>query len=169
MTPTGDRHVAWIGLGSNLDAPAAQLRRAFAELAADHNLQVLARSSLYRSVPVGGPPDQPLFCNAAAALATGLSPLALLDRLQAIEAAHGRVRDVRWGPRTLDLDILAIDALVMDCPRLTLPHPRAHERGFVLVPLAEIAPALSLGGGQRVIDRCRAVDTRDIEPWESRV
>lgn len=167
MTRTVDRRVAWIGLGSNLDDPAAQLQQAFAELAADNDLDVLARSSLYRSVPVGGPPDQPMFCNAAAALATTLSPLALLDRLQLIEASHGRVRDVRWGPRTLDLDILAIDALAMDRPRLTLPHPRAHERGFVLVPLAEIAPALALGGGQRVIDRCRAVDTSDIEPWES--
>lgn len=158
-------HVAWVGLGSNLDDPAGQLRRAVDELDATPGMALLAVSSLYRTVPVGGPAGQPMFCNAAAALATGMQPRALLAALQAIEAVHQRVRDVHWGPRTLDLDILAYDDRRLDDPDLCLPHPRAHERGFVLVPLTEIAPALTLGGHGRVIDCLARVDCSDVQRW----
>jgi len=159
-------HVAWIGLGSNLESPAHQLRSALGELAGHDKLQLLARSRLYRTTPVGGPPGQPDFCNACAAVATPLSSLALLDLLQAVEAAHDRVRDVRWGPRTLDLDLLAFDDSVLAHSRLTLPHPRAHERAFVLVPLAEIAPALVLGRSGRVATLADAIDRSGIEHWD---
>ncbi|MDA3921410.1 MAG: 2-amino-4-hydroxy-6-hydroxymethyldihydropteridine diphosphokinase [Salinisphaera sp.] len=150
-------HVAWIGLGSNLDGPAAHLSLALRELGQIDGCRRLAVSAFFDTEPVGGPRGQPLFCNACAVLATTLMPLPLLDRLQALEAGHGRVRDVRWGPRTLDLDLLAFDNLSMDSLRLTLPHPRAHERGFVLVPLAELSPALELGVHGRVADCLRCV------------
>jgi 2-amino-4-hydroxy-6-hydroxymethyldihydropteridine diphosphokinase len=122
---------------------------------------------LWPSRPAGGPPGQPLFCNAAAALATCLTPHRLLAALHDIEAAHGRVRDIRWGPRTLDLDILAYDALCRTGSAIRLPHPRGHERGFVLVPLAEIAPALELGARGRVIDCLQRVAHDGIEDWDA--
>lgn len=165
MTRPAGRHVAWIGLGSNLDDPAGQLERALDALGATPGVAMLAVSSFYRTAPVGGPAGQPMFCNAAAALATDLAPRALLQALQAIEAAHDRVRDVRWGPRTLDLDILAYDERRLDAADLILPHPRAHQRAFVLVPLAEIAPALVLGSHGRVIDCLRDVPCDDVQPW----
>lgn len=167
MRQAVDRHVAWIGLGSNLDDPAGQVRRAVSALRAARDIEVVAVSSLYRTAPVGGPPDQPMFCNAAAALCTRLTPHALLAVLQTIEAAHDRVRNVYWGPRTLDLDILAYDDRRLDDENLTLPHPRAHERGFVLVPLAEIAPALVLGVHGRVVDCLRDVARDDVQPWQA--
>lgn len=160
-----DRHVAWIGLGSNLDDPAGQVRSAVSALRAARDIEVATVSSLYRTAPVGGPPDQPMFCNAAAALFTYLMPHALLAVLHAIETAHERVRDVRWGPRTLDLDILAYDDHRLDDEHLSVPHPRAHQRGFVLVPLAEIAPALVLGVHGRVVDCLREVAGDDVQPW----
>ncbi|HET7315667.1 2-amino-4-hydroxy-6-hydroxymethyldihydropteridine diphosphokinase [Salinisphaera sp.] len=162
-----DRHIAWIGLGSNLDDPAGRIRRGVAEIAAAPGIELLAVSPLYRTAPVGGPAEQPMFCNAAAVLATELTPHALLDALQAIEAAHDRVRDVRWGPRTLDLDILAYDERRLDDRDLCIPHPRAHERGFVLAPLADIAPALRLGAHGRVIDCLARVARDDIQLWET--
>lgn len=155
-------HVAWIGLGSNLDGPAAHLTRAIADLRAASDLRLLALSSYFDTAPVGGPPDQPSFCNACAALATTRSPWALLDLLQAIENRHGRVRDIRWGPRTLDLDLLAFNARQIEDPRLSVPHPRAHQRAFVLAPLAQIAPAVVLANGQRVIDSLAAVDMSGV-------
>jgi len=157
--------VAWIGLGSNLASPADQVRSALAELDADPRLRVLAASRLYKTTPVGGPPGQPNFCNAAVALAADCTPRALLDMTQAIEHRHGRVRDVRWGPRTLDLDIIAFDACRSDDPTLYLPHPRARDRAFVLVPLAEIAPVLELEAGARVIDLLAAVDVSGVSVW----
>lgn len=160
------RHVAWLGLGSNLDDPARHVRQAFQDLALAPDVGMLAASSLYRTAPVGGPAAQPDFCNACAAVVCGKPPLALLDALHAIEASHDRVRDVRWGPRTLDLDLLAFDDWRMDHPRLQLPHPRISQRAFVLVPLAEIAPALVIGGS-RVIDHLRAVDCSDVSVWQS--
>lgn len=138
---------AWIGLGSNLDEPAKQIRRAADALAALPDSQLLALSPLYQSRPVG-PQDQPDFVNAVAALRTTLQPLALLDALQAIEQAHGRVRLRHWGERTLDLDLLLYDTLTLDSPRLTLPHPRLTERDFVLRPLLDLAPALDLPDGR---------------------
>ena len=99
---------------------------------------------MYESDPVGLT-DQPPFTNAVASLETSLEPVALLDALLEIESRHGRVRTVRWGPRTLDLDLIAYDVVRLDTPRLVLPHPRACEREFVLRPLADIAPGLELG------------------------
>lgn len=134
---------AYIGLGSNLGNPSATLRAAAQRLGSLG--EIAGASQIYESEPVGLE-QQPLFRNAVAVLDTPLEPLALLDRLQAIEAAFGRVRTIRWGPRTLDLDLLWHEAGVVLTPRLTLPHPRAHEREFVLRPLADVAPDLELAG-----------------------
>ena len=135
---------AYVGFGANLGDPAAALRSAVAELGREAGF-VSAVSPVYRSAPVGVT-GQPPFLNAVAALDTALPPDRLLDVLLAIETAYGRVRDVRWGPRTLDLDLIWYDGVVRDGPRLTLPHPRAHEREFVLRPLCDIAPELALNG-----------------------
>jgi len=124
--------------------PAQTLRAAAAEVGREAG-RIAAASPIYRSLPVGVT-DQPPFLNAVAALDTELGPDALLDVLLAVEAAHGRVRDVRWGPRTLDLDLVWFEGVVRDDPRLTLPHPRAHEREFVLRPLCDLAPDLLLHG-----------------------
>jgi 2-amino-4-hydroxy-6-hydroxymethyldihydropteridine diphosphokinase len=124
--------------------PAQTLRAAVAEVGREAG-RIAAASPIYRSLPVGMT-DQPPFLNAVAALDTELGPDALLDVLLAVEAAHGRVRDVRWGPRTLDLDLVWFEGVVRDDPRLTLPHPRAHEREFVLRPLCDLAPDLHLHG-----------------------
>ena len=137
---------AYVGLGSNLQDPAAQITRAFAELAALPETQLVARSPLYMSPPMG-PQDQPDFINAAAALVTGLASEALLQALLGIERAHGRVRDsARWGPRSLDLDMLLYADRVQHGPGLVLPHPGLHERAFVLYPLADIAPQAIVPG-----------------------
>jgi len=135
---------AYVGFGGNLGDPAKTLRAAAAELERRAG-DLAAASPVYRSDPVGLT-DQPPFLNAVAAIDTELDPEALLDVLLAIEAEHGRVRDVRWGPRTLDLDLISFDDVVHDALRLTLPHPRAHEREFVLRPLCDIAPDLPLAG-----------------------
>ena len=124
--------------------PAQTLRAAVADVGREAG-RIAAASPIYRSLPVGVT-DQPPFLNAVAALDTELGPDALLDVLLAVEAAHGRVRDVRWGPRTLDLDLVWFEGVVRDDPRLTLPHPRAHEREFVLRPLCDLAPNLLLHG-----------------------
>jgi 2-amino-4-hydroxy-6-hydroxymethyldihydropteridine diphosphokinase len=135
---------AYVGFGGNLGDPAKTLRAAAADLGRRAG-RLAAASPVYRSDPVGLT-DQPPFLNAVAAIDTELDPDALLDVLLAVEAEHGRVRDVRWGPRTLDLDLVSFDDVMRDDPRLTLPHPRAHEREFVLRPLCDIAPDLPLGG-----------------------
>lgn len=139
---------AYIGLGANLGADLrATLTQAALKLAAMDGTQVVALSSLWRSAPVEA--EGPDFVNAVAAVDTTLAPLDLLDALQAIEHAHGRERPYRNAPRTLDLDLLLYDELVLDLPRLTLPHPRLGERAFVLRPLLEVAPHLiGLAGGQ---------------------
>jgi 2-amino-4-hydroxy-6-hydroxymethyldihydropteridine diphosphokinase len=129
---------AYIGLGSNLDAPAEQLRQAFTALAQLPNTQLVATSGLYTSDSLL--PGQPRYTNAVAAVETDLEPLALLDALQAIENNQGRVRGERWGPRTLDLDILLAGEQVLDEPRLKVPHYHMHARAFVLYPLAELVP-----------------------------
>jgi len=145
---------AWVGLGGNLDEPAARLRRTLVRLDQLPGTRVIHHSALYGSRPVG-PADQPDFINAAADLETSLSPLALLDALQELENEAGRVRARHWGERTLDLDILLFDDRVVDESRLQIPHPEMENRGFVLVHLAEIAPALHLPDGRRV-DALRA-------------
>jgi len=136
---------AYVGLGSNLEDPAEQVRKALGELNSIPDTRCLARSSLYVSTPVG-PPDQPEYINAAAALLTGLDPRSLLDHLHAIERAHGRERRERWGPRTLDLDLLVFGETIMNTRELMLPHPEIRNRDFVLLPLHEIAPELWIPG-----------------------
>ncbi len=135
----------YIGLGSNLDNPHGQLTRAFEALSQLPDSALVARSPLYRSAPVG--PPQPDYLNAVARLDTLLEPLALLDALQDIEQRHQRVRTQHWGPRTLDLDLLLYDEQTLNTPRLTLPHPEMAQRAFVLYPLADIAPQLTLPTG----------------------
>jgi 2-amino-4-hydroxy-6-hydroxymethyldihydropteridine diphosphokinase len=142
----------YIGLGSNLATPLAQLRSALAALAALPQSNLIAQSSFYISDPLG-PADQPRYVNAVAALDTDLSPLALLDALQSIEQEQGRTRKAeRWGPRTLDLDILLFGERCLDEPRLTVPHYHLHARAFVLYPLAEIAPDLRLPDGSALTE-----------------
>lgn len=142
MTPSS--HAVVIALGANLGDPVAALRGAAAALAGS-GITITSASSLYETEPVGGP-EQPRYVNAVVVGATGLAPLDVLDALQGIEQTWGRTREVRWGPRTLDLDLISYDDLVMDTERLTLPHPRAAERAFVLVPWAEADPAARLVG-----------------------
>ena len=149
-------HIAYIGLGSNLDAPSDQLRRALAELGQLPGTRLLARSSLYRSAPVGYL-DQPDFVNAVAKLATSLSPRALLDALLQLEQRHGRERSFHNAPRTLDLDVLLYDDLQLHEHGLTIPHPQMHLRAFVLQPLLEIAPDCeipAIGPAQQALRQC---------------
>jgi len=157
---------AWIGLGSNQDEPARQVARAFAELGALPGTRVLRRSRLYRTLPWGPVPGQPDYANAVAELETDLEPRALLAALLETEAVHGRVRRERWGPRTLDLDVLLYDDLAMDTTELTLPHPRLAERAFVLVPLAEVAPCLRVPGADTVAGLLARIDAAGVVPWE---
>lgn len=129
----------YIGLGSNLDDPQAQLKKATVALGTIPSCSVVKTSSFYKSKPVG-PQDQPDYINAVVELATGLSAPVLLDYLQGIENEHGRQREQRWGARTLDLDILLFGEEVIHDDRLVVPHVEMHKRGFVLFPLEEIAP-----------------------------
>lgn len=131
---------ALIALGSNLGDRVAHLRHARAGLDALPETQVLGLSRIYETAPVGGPDNQGPYLNAAALVETTLSARALLDALHSIEAERERERIVRWGARTLDLDLLSHGETVSDDPDLTLPHPRLHERRFVLVPLCDVAP-----------------------------
>lgn len=130
---------ACIALGSNLQEPAGQLRRAVQNLDAREGCRVVRCSRVYRSAAIG-PGPQPDYLNAALLLQTELPPLELLDALQAIEAEQGRQRTLRWGPRTLDLDLLLYGNLELGLPRLQVPHPRIAERAFVLLPLADLLP-----------------------------
>ncbi len=137
---------AYIGLGSNLDDPLSQVKSAISELAHLSMSHLAAVSPLYRTPPLG-PADQPDYINAVAALDTDLDPLALLDELQRIEQLHGRVRTLRWGPRTLDLDLLLYGDRSISNERLVVPHPGLRERPFVIFPLQAIAPDLTLPDG----------------------
>ena len=139
---------AFIGLGANLGDPEAQVRRAFAALADLPGTRLLAASSLYRSAPVGYA-VQPDFVNAVAQVETRLGAGALLRELLATEARFGRVREFPNAPRTLDLDLLLYGDRVIAEPGLIVPHPRMHERAFVLAPLAEIAPDIAIPGKGR--------------------
>ena len=134
-------HKAFVALGSNLKQPQQQVEQALTELAHLPKTRVAKRSSLYRTAPVGYD-NQPDFINAVAEVDTDLTPRELLHALLALENTHGRERPFPNAPRVLDLDLLLFNNMVMDTPELTLPHPRMHERGFVLLPLAEIAPDL---------------------------
>jgi 2-amino-4-hydroxy-6-hydroxymethyldihydropteridine diphosphokinase len=130
---------AYIALGSNLGDRAGNIRRAVELLNQTPGVEVSALSRVLDNPAVGGPADSPAFLNAAAALRTTLPPVELLAALLAVEKQLGRTREVHWGPRTIDLDLLLYGDTVMQTPELTLPHPRMHQREFVLRPLAEIA------------------------------
>lgn len=161
MPPT-DTHVeAYLGLGGNVGDPVASMAEALRRIDADPHCMVAAVSRLYRTPP-WGKTDQDWFVNAAAAIRTALSPEALLDLCLDIERAMKRVRSERWGPRTLDIDILAYDAVEMSGPRLELPHPRMIERAFVLMPLVDVAPELAVGGAH-VAAWLAGVDQTGIE------
>ncbi|MCG3201409.1 MAG: 2-amino-4-hydroxy-6-hydroxymethyldihydropteridine pyrophosphokinase [Gammaproteobacteria bacterium] len=158
---------AFIGLGSNLEDPRRQIRTAIAELDALPYTCVAARSSLYRSDPMG-PPNQPDYINAVAAVDTILTPLALLDALMGVERSHGRIRHAeRWGPRTLDLDLLVYGDRITSDARLTLPHPGIAERVFVLLPLLEIAPDLEIPGRGRAAALAAVLPDGGIERLKS--
>jgi 2-amino-4-hydroxy-6-hydroxymethyldihydropteridine diphosphokinase len=146
---------AVIALGSNLDDREGLVRAALGRLGRLGRVQAV--SSLYETSPVG--PDQPEYLNAVALMSTELAPAALLDGLLGIEASLGRVRDVRWGPRRIDLDLIAMDDLTVDTPDLTLPHPEAHRRAFVLAPLAEVAPGFVLVGYGPAAKMLESLDT----------
>lgn len=133
----------YVGLGSNLDEPLIQVNRAIEALRQHPAIHLLRRSPWYGSKAVG-PGDQPDFVNGVIELETTLEPAALLTVLQGIEQAQGRIRTLRWGARTLDLDILLYGNLCHDSPDLQIPHPRLAERAFVLAPLADLAPDLTL-------------------------
>ena len=135
---------AFLGLGSNLGDRWSHLRRAVDQLRAGNRAPVTAVSRVYETEPVGGPEDQGPYLNVVVelAVAPGADPYRLLEECRRLEAAGGRVRSVRWGPRTLDADVLWIDGVALDAVDLTVPHPRWRERRFVLAPLAELAPDL---------------------------
>jgi len=161
---------AFIGFGANLGDPFATLSRVLEALAALPETRITNRSSYYRSAPVGVDNPQPDFINAVIALETGLSAQALLDALLSIESDYGRRRTAPLAPRPIDLDLLLYGESVMQSSTLTLPHPRLHQRAFVLLPLAEIAPALSIPGHgpvpsllEKVNDQ-RIVRVPDIDP-----
>ncbi|MDP2238919.1 MAG: 2-amino-4-hydroxy-6-hydroxymethyldihydropteridine diphosphokinase [Burkholderiales bacterium] len=148
---------AFIALGANLDQPELQVEAGIRDLAGLPQTRLVRRSSLYSSAPVGYR-DQPDFINAVAQIETGLKPRELLEALLAIELRHGRVRDFPNAPRTLDLDIALYCSLTLHEPGLTIPHPRMHERAFVILPLAEIAPDTVVPGHGRIADLVRNVD-----------
>jgi 2-amino-4-hydroxy-6-hydroxymethyldihydropteridine diphosphokinase len=163
MPPSSDRGVsAYIGLGSNLEQPVDQLRAGIAALAALPETVLEQCSSFYLSAPVGRL-DQPDFINAVCRLRTALAPAALLRRLLAIEAGRGRSRAVSGGPRTLDLDLLLYGDRTVQQPGLALPHPRLHERAFVLYPLYELAPDLVIPGRGALADLLPACVGQKIE------
>ncbi|MET4696464.1 2-amino-4-hydroxy-6-hydroxymethyldihydropteridine diphosphokinase [Endozoicomonas lisbonensis] len=163
---------AYIALGSNLDNPGLQLQRAVDEIDSASGIQVTGCSKLYQSVPLTAdaldegslnkgslskdalnkelPEDQPDYCNAVVEVDTTLHPIELLDAMQTIENNHSRVRSVRWGPRTLDLDILLYGNETIESERLTVPHYQMHVRNFVLCPLHDIAPSLTMPDGRTV-------------------
>jgi 2-amino-4-hydroxy-6-hydroxymethyldihydropteridine diphosphokinase len=144
-----------LGLGSNLGDRLANLQAAVDALCGPPGLGFLAVSPVYETAPVGGP-SQPDFLNAVLLAVTALPARAVLDRAHAAEAARHRVRGVPWGPRTLDVDIISYGEETSDDPALTLPHPRAHERAFVLVPWHDVDPGASIAGYGRVADLAAA-------------
>ena len=158
-------HTALIGLGSNLGDPVAQIEQAFRRLSELPDTQLTGRSSLYESAPFG-PVEQPNFVNAVAALETSLDPAVLLAQLQEIQRIQGRVETgVRWGPRTLDLDLLVFGDAVIETKDLTLPHPGIALRNFVLLPLRELSPDLMIPN----LGRVGGLKVSESEPKISRI
>ena len=157
---------AVIALGANLGDPIAALQGATDALNADPRTEVIAASHVYESEPVGGI-EQPVFCNAVVIVRTDREPLDLLALAHRIEQEWHRTREVRWGPRTLDIDLIDIDGVASDDPALTLPHPRAHERGFVIVPWREIEPEGALTGHGPI--NALPVDTAGVRATDHRL
>ncbi|ELY5853055.1 2-amino-4-hydroxy-6-hydroxymethyldihydropteridine diphosphokinase [Cronobacter malonaticus] len=157
--------LAFIALGSNLAEPLSQVNNALAALARIPGSRIVATSSFYRTPPLG-PQDQPDYLNAAVALETTLSAEALLDNTQRIELEQGRVRKAeRWGPRTLDLDLMLFGDATINTGRLTVPHYDMKNRAFMLLPLSEIAPALRFPDGERLADVLERLDCSAIRHW----
>lgn len=155
--------LAYIGLGSNLDNPRQQVERALAALAALPATRLLRQSRWYQSAAIG-PGAQPDYINGAALIATELDPHTLLLQLQAIEAEHGRQRLIRWGARTLDLDLLLYGAQQIHTDTLQVPHPRLQERNFVLYPLADLSPDLLLPDGTALTRLLAHCDSAGLHP-----
>ncbi|MBI3899868.1 MAG: 2-amino-4-hydroxy-6-hydroxymethyldihydropteridine diphosphokinase [Gammaproteobacteria bacterium] len=153
---------AYVALGSNLADPMVQVRAGIDALAALPETTVVRNSSLYRTAPVGVT-AQPDFINAVSAIDTSLTPERLMQALLATEQAHGRVRSMPGGPRTLDLDLLLYADLQLQSTLVTVPHPRLHERAFVLYPLAEIAPNLQVPGRGDIAELVRRCADQTIE------
>lgn len=152
---------AYLSLGSNQGDRLALLRQAEARLGAMPDIRVVARSSVYETEPVG-PVDQPWFLNQVLAIETTLAPHALLDVAQQVEASLGRARSVRWGPRTIDIDLLLYEGETVVSDRLTIPHPELAKRRFILLLLAEIEPLLRLPDGRGILDLLQALGERQI-------
>lgn len=140
---------AYLGLGANLGDRLANLQRAVDLLGEVPGLAVARSSRVYETEPVGGP-EQPDYLNAVVEVRTDLAPHALLEACLGVEARMGRIRSERWGPRPIDVDVLTYDDRTIDDPDLVVPHPRMHERGFVLIPLAELTADPTLPGGRRL-------------------
>jgi 2-amino-4-hydroxy-6-hydroxymethyldihydropteridine diphosphokinase len=154
--------LAYVGIGSNLEDPRRNVEQALEELKSLERTTLLRHSSLYRSAPIGYS-EQPQFVNAVAALETALAPERLLDELQAIEARHGRRRSFANAPRTLDLDLLLYGKQTIRLPRLTVPHPRMHERAFVLRPLLELDPQAEIPGKGNAAELLAGCSTQDVQ------
>ena len=157
---------AVLALGSNLGERNDTLSSAVAELVDRSEVRLLGVSPIVQTKAVGGPAGQPDFLNMVIAVETTLTPLELLRHCQEIENKHHRVRDVRWGPRTLDVDIIVYGGVHSDDPALTLPHPRAAERAFVLYPWALMDPAAELGGESVSALAAKAADFADVRPFD---
>jgi 2-amino-4-hydroxy-6-hydroxymethyldihydropteridine diphosphokinase len=142
---------AYLGLGSNLGERLAILQQAVDRLAREPGIRVVASSRVWETDPVGGPP-QPDYLNAVIRIDTDLTPFELLDACQRVERALGREREVRWGPRTIDIDLLLFGDQRLDVPLLTVPHPRMTSRAFVLLPLLELDPDARMPDGTRLVD-----------------
>lgn len=155
-------NIAYIGMGSNLEDPLAQLKSASQALSAHPDIDDIEFSHVYNTTPVG-PQDQPNYVNAAARLVTSLSAIELLDLLQAIENQHGRVRTVRWGARTLDLDILLFNQEEIQSDRLIVPHCQMKVRNFVLIPLSDLTPDLTLPDGSQLPELLKVCPENSIE------
>ena len=163
----GPAATVFVGLGSNIDQPIEQVRRALAAIGTLPDTRLVAASSLYRNPPMGLA-DQPDYVNAVAQLRTGLSAPALLRELQGVEERHGRVKSApRWDPRCIDLDILLFGSVRMSDDSLTIPHPGLHQRSFVLYPLYEIAPDIVVPGHGRLSDLLVSVADDGLEKLSS--
>ncbi len=158
---------AFIALGSNLNEPASQVTHAFQAIEKLPKTKLIKQSSLYKSAPVGYN-KQPDFINAVAEISTDLSPQTLMKNLLAIEQTFGRERHFTNAPRVLDLDLLLYDDLILHTETLTLPHPRMHTRGFVLLPLAEIAPEIHIPQHGNVVKLAEVHKTQEIEKLGSK-